>query len=105
MSHKNLDRRGRWRNKTIAFRVSPEENEAINIRAQISGLSKQEYLCRRSMEQDITVIGNPRVYKALKERMIQIHADLQHIAQGEQVDADLLETIRIVAVTFGGLNQ
>ena len=37
MSHKNLDRRGRWRNKTIAFRVSPEENEAINIRAQISG--------------------------------------------------------------------
>lgn len=105
MSHKNLDRRGRWRNKTIAFRVSPEENEAINIRAQISGLSKQEYLCRRSMEQDITVIGNPRVYKALKERMIQIHADLQHIAQGEQVDADLLETIRIVAATFGGLNQ
>lgn len=105
MSHKNLDRRGRWRNKTIAFRVSPEENEAINIRAQISGLSKQEYLCRRSMEQDITVIGNPRVYKALKERMIQIHAELQHIAQGEQVDADLLETIRIVAVTFGGLNQ
>lgn len=105
MSHKNLDRRGRWRNKTIAFRVSPEENEAINIRAQISGLSKQEYLCRRSMEQDITVIGNPRVYKALKEQMIQIHADLQHIAQGEQVDADLLETIRIVAVTFGGLNQ
>lgn len=105
MSHKNLDRRGRWRNKTIAFRVSPEENEAINIRAQISGLSKQEYLCRRSMEQDITVIGNPRVYKALKEQMIQIHAYLQHIAQGEQVDADLLETIRIVAVTFGGLNQ
>lgn len=105
MPHKSLDRRGRWRNKTIAFRVSPEENEAINIRAQISGLSKQEYLCRRSMEQDITVIGNPRVYKALKERMIQIHADLQYIAQGEQVDADLQETIRIVAATFGGLNQ
>lgn len=105
MSHKSLDRRGRWRNKTIAFRVSPEENEAINIRAQLSGLSKQEYLCRRSMEQDITVIGNPRVYKALKERMIQIHTDLQHIAQGERVGADLLETIRIVATTLGGLNQ
>lgn len=105
MSQKSLDCRGRWRNKVVAFRVSPEENAAINIRVQLSGLSKQEYLCRRSMEQSITVKGNPRVYKALKDRMIQIHADLKHIAQGEQVDAELLETIRIVAATFGGLNQ
>ena len=29
MSAKNLDKHNRWRNKTIAFRVSPEENEQI----------------------------------------------------------------------------
>ncbi len=26
MSKKNLDGQGRWRSKTIAFRISPEEN-------------------------------------------------------------------------------
>ena len=29
MSLKNRDEHNRWRNKTIAFRVSPEENEQI----------------------------------------------------------------------------
>ena len=27
MSAKNMDSQGRWRNKTVAFRVSPEEDE------------------------------------------------------------------------------
>ena len=31
MSVKNLDNHNRWRSKTIAFRVSPEENEQIEI--------------------------------------------------------------------------
>ena len=43
MSKKNLDRKGRWRSKTIAFRVSPEENEQINRYAEISGLTKMFY--------------------------------------------------------------
>ena len=29
MSLKNLDNKGRWRNKTVAFRISPEENEQL----------------------------------------------------------------------------
>ena len=27
MSEKNMDKKNRWRNVTIAFRMSPEENE------------------------------------------------------------------------------
>ncbi len=42
MSEKNLDAKGRWRNVTIAFRVSPAENEDINRRVQLSGLTKPE---------------------------------------------------------------
>ncbi len=37
MSEKNRDRSGRWRYLTIAFRVSPEENETINRLAKASG--------------------------------------------------------------------
>ena len=42
MSAKNLDNHNRWRSKTIAFRVSPEENEQIEIAVRLSGLTKQD---------------------------------------------------------------
>ena len=44
MSVKNLDNHNRWRSKTIAFRVSPEENEQIEIAVRLSGLTKQDYI-------------------------------------------------------------
>ena len=47
MSVKNLDNHNRWRSKTIAFRVSPEENEQIEIAVRLSGLTKQDYITRR----------------------------------------------------------
>lgn len=105
MSQKSLDPKGRWRNLTIAFRVSPEENEAINTRVQLSGLTKQEYLARRCQQLDVVVMGNPRVHKALKTKMEAILAELQRLAPGDSTDPDLLETIQIVAATFGGMNS
>ena len=44
MSNKNLDNCNRWRNKTVAFRVSPEENEQIDKAVRLSGLTKQDYI-------------------------------------------------------------
>lgn len=43
MSAKNLDKHNRFRNITVGFRVSPEENETINKAVALSGLSKQEF--------------------------------------------------------------
>ena len=65
MSAKNVDRHNRFRNITVGFRVSPEENAEINRAVALSGLSKQEYCYRRCMERDVVVQGNPRVYKAV----------------------------------------
>lgn len=36
MSEKNRDDKNRWRNVTIAFRMSPEENEELNNRVKLS---------------------------------------------------------------------
>ena len=52
MSHKALDKRGRWRSVTIAFRASPEERDSIKTLAKLSGLTLQEYLIRRCQEND-----------------------------------------------------
>ena len=103
MSAKNVDRHNRFRNITVGFRVSPEENEEINRAVALSGLSKQEYCYRRCMEREVVVQPSPRVQKALKTQMNFILEELQRIATGENVQPELLETIDLVAVMMHGL--
>ena len=47
MSVKSLDREGRWRDTTVGFRVSEEENERINQLAALSGMTKQAFIINR----------------------------------------------------------
>ena len=60
MSAKNVDRHNRFRNITVGFRVSPEEQAELNRAVALSGLPKQEYCYRRCMERDVVVQDNPR---------------------------------------------
>ena len=69
MSAKNLDKHNRWRNKTVAFRVSPEEDAQIETAVKLTGLTKQDYIIRRLLCRDVVVQGNPRVYKALRDQL------------------------------------
>ena len=103
MLAKNLDSCNRWRNKTVAFRVSPEESEQIDKTVRLSGLTKQDYITRRLLCQDVVVQGNPRVYKALRNELAAVLAELQRIEAGEGVNEELLDTIELIAVILGGL--
>ena len=45
MSEKIGINKNRWRNVTIAFRMSPEENEELNLRVKLCGYqTRQEYI-------------------------------------------------------------
>ena len=103
MSAKNLDGKGRFRSKTIAFRVSPEENEQLNIAVALSGLTKQDYITNRLLSRDIVVQPNPRVYKALKNQLEMVYSELKRIDNEEQTNSELLETINLIAVTLNGI--
>ena len=105
MSLKNRDNNNRWRSKTVAFRVSPEKGQQIETFVKLSGLTKQEYIIRRLTDREITVVGNPRVYKALRDQMKQIYQELQRLAVDEEVPPDLLETLQMVALTLNGLKE
>ena len=105
MSAKNLDNHNRWRSKTIAFRVSPEENEQIEIAVRLSGLTKQDYITRRLLNRDIVVQGNPRVYKALRDQLAAVRGELRRMEAGGGVDDELLATIRLITVTLGGMKE
>ena len=97
-----LDQQGRWRNKVVAFRMSPEEDEVLEAKVKLSGLTKQEYIIRRLTDREIIVVGNPRVYKALRDQMKLIY---QGLAVDEEVPPDLLETLQMVALTLNGLKE
>ena len=103
MAKRIVDKYNRIRNLTVAFRVSPEENEQINTAVALSGLPKQEYCYRRCLNRDIVVHGNPRVYKALKDHMESILDQLKRIEAGQSVDEDLLENINLITVILGGM--
>ncbi len=105
MSAKNKDRHNRWRNITVGFRVSPEENEQINIAVALSGLSKQEYCYRRCLERDIIVQGNPRVYKALRDQLTAVLDELKRIEAGGEPRDELLENIELITRTLCGMKE
>lgn len=105
MSAKNRDGQGRWRNLTIAFRVSVEENEDLNMRVRLSGLTKQEYICRRCLERDVVVHGNPRVYKALKREMQQLKDELSRLVDASQISEEQWSRLDMVSTIFNGLDS
>lgn len=105
MSLKNRDNKNRWRNKTVAFRVSPEEDEQIETAVRLSGLTKQDYITRRLMCRDVVVQGNPRVYKALRNEMAAVLEELRRIEAGSGVDDELLDTIELISAIMGGMGE
>ena len=105
MSAKNLDNHNRWRNKTVAFRVSPEENEQLEIAVRLSGLTKQDYITRRLLNRDIVVQGNPRVYKALRDQLAAVLEELRRVRDGAGMDSELLDTINLIAKIMEGMKE
>lgn len=103
MSAKNLDSKGRFRSRTIGFRVSPEEEKLINSAVALSGLTKQDYIVKRLLCRDVIVQGNPKVYKALKNQLAEVLNALRRIQNDSAVNDELLSTIQLITSTLNGL--
>lgn len=105
MSLKNRDNKNRWRNKTVAFRVSQEEDAQIETAVRLSGLTKQDYITRRLLCREVVVQGNPRVYKALRNELAAVLAELQRIEAGDGVDEELMDNIELIAAIMDGMRE
>ena len=105
MSLKNRDEHNRWRNKMVAFRVSPEEDAQIERYVQLSGLTKQDYITRRLIHKDVVVQGNPRVFKALRNQLADVLSELQRTEAGGAVNDELLDLIEMIANILGGMKE
>lgn len=102
---KNLDNKGRWRNVSIGFRMSPEESEDLNARVKLSGLTKQDYIVNRLLERDVIVKPSSRLFKAFREQIAELLTELARIESGEKIDEELLAIIETLAKTYNGLQE
>ena len=86
----------------MAFRMSEEENKQLDIAVKLTGLSKQSYIIKRLLNQDVVVYGNPRVHKALREQISEVLGELRRIDAGKGLDADLMDTINLIVKIWAG---
>ena len=102
---KNRDDYNRWRSRQTSFRLSEEEYAQLGLYAKLAGKSKQEYITDRVLNRDVTVQGNTRVYKALRDTMAEILTELRRIDAGGEVRPELTDTIRMIAGIMDGLKD
>ncbi len=98
-----VDYKGRWRNKTVAFRVSEEEAKLLDDFVALSGLTKQEYIMRKLLNREVVVQGNPRVYKALKNQMERIYEELKRLEECSEENDEMFYTLQVIAITLNGM--
>ena len=106
MSEKNRDDKNRWRNVTIAFRVSPEENEELNNRVKLSGLrTKQEYIIQSVLHQKVVAVGNPLMFLQFRQNLQRIEEELKRIGRASEMDEELLTPIRSMLEILEGFKE
>lgn len=95
MSQKNVDTKNRWRTKTIAFRMSPEEAADLEDRVRLCGArTKQEYIIESLLNQTILAKGNPMMLVQFRKDLQKINAELVRINNASEMDEELLSPIR-----------
>lgn len=105
MSEKARDKQNRWRSMSVGVRVSPEEWEQINMMVYTSGLQKQEYLIRRVLQQDITVVPNLRVQKVLRMHLEKVYEELKKLNNIDSAHDELLDTIQYLTAVIDRVSE
>ena len=84
MSEKRLDAKNRWRNVVVAFRMSPEEAQELNVKVSLSGLSKQDYIIQCLLKHEIRVVGGMKVAKKVQVHLDTILEELQILDEADR---------------------
>lgn len=105
MSRKVTDAQGRWRSKTVSFRMSPEENALLDSYARLSGMTKQDYMIARLLQKEIVVQGNPRVYKVLRNQLDAVLVELRRIESAGQMEPERMDQMEYMLKIMEGLNE
>lgn len=95
--------KNRKRNMTIAFRVTPEENELVTLLAKTANMTKQNYIMSKLTDTEIVVHPSTRTYKALKEEMAKVYAELSRIRSASDMSEELEQRVILLTDIFRNL--
>ena len=93
----------RVRSKTIAFRITPELNEQINLIVAASGMTKQAYITSKLLDLEVTIVPSTYTYAALRDEMREVCRQLNRIRNGCEPSERLLGLCERLSDLFRGL--
>lgn len=93
------------RKRTIskAFRVSPEENERIELLAKAAGVTQQQYIMTKLENKEFTIVPDIRTYKMLRDEMRAVYQELSRIRDCSEMDGRLTAKVDLLAELFIGI--
>lgn len=93
----------RVRSKTIAFRITPELNEQINLIVAASGMTKQDYITSKLLDLEVAIVPSTYTYAALRDEMREVCRQLNRIRNGCEPSERLLRLCERLSDLFLGL--
>lgn len=102
---RNNENYERKRNVFIGFRLSKEEKERLDKYVKMSGLTFREYVARRSLQEDVIIVGNTRVYKALQNQLEQIITELKEFNRGKEPSDDFIQVSMFALKILEGMKN
>ena len=102
---KNNDVNNRMGSVIVNFRVTPEEKQFIDERIALSGLPRAEFFIQSCMYQKVITFGNVKTFDAIRKKLLVIDEHLQAVEKSEELDLEILESLRMILEMFAGLER
>lgn len=95
----------RKRNKTMAFRCTPEEHKLICEMAAWSGMNRQDYIIAKLTDTQVEVRPSVSVQKALKDSMSELFKEVHLAASYGELSESLQQRVELVMRFFLALGE
>ncbi len=102
---KKKNEKNRKRSVIVNFRVTPKEKKFIDDRIVLSGLPRAEFFIQSCMHQSVITFGNVKTFDAIKKKLLMIDEHLQTVSKSEELDIEVLESLRMILEMFNGLER
>ena len=73
--------------------------------ADVSGMTKQDYLIDRALCREVTVIPNKRMQRYMEEGMMFVYKELRRLENGSEMPGEIVELDCMLGDIFAGLGR
>ena len=102
---KKKNEKNRKRNTIVNFRVTSEEKRLLDDRIALSGLPRGEFFINSCLHQKIHTVGNVKTFGEMRKKMMVINQHLQTITKSDELDLEILESLRMILEMLEGLER